>query len=147
MDTIRYKIGLLVACFFIGFVVYMNSGNSKEDINPKELALSNISKVDIIRISDNRRLSIIDSNKFSPLIFEFLKSNETKINNPKSNKGLYYIRICFKNNTSELIGMQLGSQDGKYLFYKSSHYRNDKLFNKLDSISFTQSLSKARRGL
>lgn len=138
METLKYKIGFLVVCLFIGFIIYINSGNSKKDIDPKELALSNISRIELTRISDEKKIIIEDSIDFGSLIAEFIKSDRTTINNPKGQTGEYYMKIYFHNNTSELVGLSSSKQEGNSFFYKSSQFRNENLFKKLDSIYHTK---------
>jgi hypothetical protein len=136
MDTLKYKIGFLVACFFIGFIIYINSSNSKEDIDPKELTMSNIDKLELTRISDGKKVYLFDSIRINPIINQFLNSTKTEIYNPKISSTKYYCRIHFTNKESELIGFDEHPIDGRCFFYRISKYKNDSLFYFLDEIDF-----------
>lgn len=110
-----------------------------EDIDPKELTMSNIDKLELTRISDGKKVFLFDSNRINPIINQFLNSKKTEIYNPKISSTKYYCRIHFINKKSELIGFNEHPIDGRYFFYRISKYKNDSLFYILEEIDFSNS--------
>jgi hypothetical protein len=133
METLKYKIGFLIACIFIGFVIYINSGTPKEDINPKELALSNIEKIEINKLKGSKIITIRDTSEIKPLINQLLKLKKAKIENPRNSESIYYCRIYFADSTSELIGFKEHRFLGRFLFYKTGNFKNDSLFKIIEN--------------
>ena len=136
MKSLKLK-AIFIVLIIVGMVtLYLMKSRPDYGIRPQDFTSDKIQKVEIKRVTDQKIIILTDPTQYQPIVNQMLKAMDYDAIGTKSNNALYYLRFYFTDNPSELVGLKKSPEDDLYFFYKSSHYKNDSLFRKLDLLKF-----------
>jgi hypothetical protein len=136
--VLKSKFMFLFVCLLIGIGIYTSSGTPSKDINPGELRLKNIEQIEIINISNEKNISLKDSNQMRPIIEQLLVSKKREIRNPTTFPARlrYSLKITLKNKELLRRFDFYTYPNGNFFNGYNYSHTNDSLFILIDSLKF-----------